>query len=147
VVLEAVDKLNLKPDDVFYDLGSGLGRVVILANLLSGAQARGIEINPVLDEHAREFANRLALPMVTFIKADVREVDFSDGTVFFMYTPFTGEIMDTVLEKLHRQSLKHPLRIATYGPCTMSVSQQEWLHTEAVDINNPFDPVIFHSRG
>jgi hypothetical protein len=146
VVLEAIDKLDLKPDDIFYDLGSGLGRVVILANLMSGAQAKGVEINAVLDEHAREFANRLALSNVTFIKADVREVDFSDGTVFFMYTPFTGGIMDAVLDKLRQEALKRPLRICTYGPCTMSVAQQTWLHTEAVDINNPFDPVIFHSQ-
>jgi hypothetical protein len=33
--------------DVFFDLGSGLGQVPILVNLLSGAAAKGMEFEPV----------------------------------------------------------------------------------------------------
>ena len=44
VILDLVDHVPLSVDDVFYDLGSGLGRVVILVNLLTGVASNGIEL-------------------------------------------------------------------------------------------------------
>lgn len=44
---KALEMANLKPDEVLYDLGSGDGRVLILAAREFGARAVGIEIGPV----------------------------------------------------------------------------------------------------
>ena len=46
IVFELVEKARLQGHDTFYDLGSGLGQVVILVNLLSGVKAKGIEVDP-----------------------------------------------------------------------------------------------------
>ena len=46
-IRRALELANLKPDEVLYDLGSGDGRVLIVAAREFGAQAVGIEIGPV----------------------------------------------------------------------------------------------------
>ncbi len=127
IILELVERANLTEKDIFYDLGSGLGQVPILVNLLSGAKAKGVEFEPAYWDYARVCAAELNLSQVRFINADARKADYSDGTVFFMYTPFEGGLLQQVLEKLRRESLKRIIRLFTYGPCTPQVSQQSWL--------------------
>ena len=46
-IRQALKLVNLKSDEVLYDLGSGDGRVLIIAAREFGAQAVGIEIGPV----------------------------------------------------------------------------------------------------
>jgi hypothetical protein len=46
-IRKALKLVNLQPDEVIYDLGSGDGRVLIIAAREFGAQAVGIEIGPV----------------------------------------------------------------------------------------------------
>src|SRR5262249_31256908 len=46
IIFELVEQAQLTGADVFYDLGSGLGHVPILVNLLSGAKAKGVEFEP-----------------------------------------------------------------------------------------------------
>ena len=133
IIFELVEKAHLTREDVFYDLGSGLGQVPILVNLLSGATARGIEFEPAYCAYARGCAVEFNLPRVEFINVDARKADFSDGTVFFMYTPFEGRILQEVLEKLRGESRRKMIRLFTYGPCTSLVSRQSWL--KSVDQN------------
>jgi hypothetical protein len=127
IILEMIRKAKIAQDDVFYDLGSGLGQVPILVNLLTGARAKGIEFEPVYCDYAERCANDLGLDQVVFANLDVRDVSFADGTVFFMYTPFTGELLQEVLEKLRSEAQGRTLRICAYGTCTSSVSNQAWL--------------------
>ena len=131
IVLELIEKADFSEDDVLYDLGSGLGQVAILANLLTGVRAKGIEFEPAYCDYARRCARRLNLSRVEFMNVDAREADYSDGTVFFMYTPFVGALLQEVLEKLEGESRNRLIRIYTYGPCTVQVSNQSWL--ERVD--------------
>jgi hypothetical protein len=133
IVLEMVDKTDFRPDDVFYDIGSGLGQVAVLVHLLSGARTRGLEVEPAYCHYARRCARGLNLSHVEFINVDAREADYSDGTIFFLYTPFEGGMLDQVLGKLRDESRKRSIRLYTYGPCTLLVSQQAWL--ERVDHN------------
>jgi len=131
IIFELIEKAHLTEEDLFYDLGSGLGQVPILVNLLCGAPAKGIEFEPAYCDYARACAADLSLSRVDFINADARSVDYSEGTVFFMYTPFEGEVLENVLEKLRRDSEMRAIRLFTYGPCTPQVSRQSWL--EQVD--------------
>jgi hypothetical protein len=133
VVLELVEKADFQPNDVFYDIGSGLGQFVMLVHLLSRVRAKGVEFEPAFCDYARRCARELNLSRVGFTNADAREVDYSDGTMFFMYTPFVGKMMERVLEKLKDESGKRGFRLYTYGPCTSQVAQQGWL--ERVDQN------------
>lgn len=100
LILEATR--YLEPSDVFVDLGSGLGQPSILVNLLTGIPAMGVEIDPAYHAYAVRAAEILELADVTFINADAREADLSKGTVFFLYTPFRGNVLQTVLQRLPR---------------------------------------------
>ncbi len=133
IIFELVAKAQLTEEDVFYDLGSGLGQVSILINLLSGVTAKGIEFEPAYCDYANGCAADLNLSQVEFINADARIADYSDGTVFFMYTPFVGRVLQEVLEKLQGESHRRRIRLFTYGPCTPQVARQSWL--ECVDQN------------
>ena len=127
IVLEMVDKAGLTGDDVFYDLGSGLGQVPLLVNLLSSVRAKGVEVEPAYVRYSEQSTLALGIQNVTFVEADVRAADLSDGTVFFLYTPFTGGMLAEVLEKLRKQSERRVIRVFTYGPCTVDASRQDWL--------------------
>lgn len=137
IVLEIVGLGKIGPNDVFFDLGSGLGQVAILVNLVSGAKCIGIEYEPAFCDYASRCAAELNLSEVEFINTDAREAGYSKGTVFFLYTPFEGEILLKVLAMLQRESLTKPIKVFTYGPCSSVVACQKWLNC----INgNPDDP-------
>jgi hypothetical protein len=127
IILELVEKSRFTKEDIFFDLGSGLGQVAILINLLSGIPTRGVEFEPAFCHYASACAAQLNLPNVKFINADAREADYSEGTVFFMYTPFEGNMLQTVLDILKHESRSREIRIFTYGPCTSQVAKQHWL--------------------
>ena len=127
IVLKLVDELHTTNDDIFYDFGSGLGHVPILVNLLTGIQTKGIELEASYFRYSGEYLKKLALSNVEFIHADVRHVDYCDGTIFYMYTPFQGALLSQVLMSLEALSNRRAIRVCTYGPCTLQVAQQNWL--------------------
>jgi SAM-dependent methyltransferase len=148
IVLELVEKANIVEDDVFYDLGSGLGQVPILVRLLTGAKTKGVEFEPAYCDYAQQCVKRLNLSHVEFMNRDARDADYSDGTIFFMYTPFMGKLLQEVLEKLESESRKRSIKICTYGPCTPHVSNQSWLRRiDQVerDADHEYELAIFKS--
>jgi hypothetical protein len=136
IIFELAEQAHLTHHDVFYDLGSGLGHVPILVNLLTGASARGVEFEPAYSMYASACATDLNLAGVAFINEDARTADYSNGTVFFMYTPFTGSILQKVLERLRQEAQSRTIRIFTYGPCTPRIAQQPWLERIGQQENN-----------
>ena len=145
VVLELIEQANITQHDVFYDLGSGLGKVPILVSLLSGAMAKGVEFEPAYCEYARQSARGLGLDRVEFINSDARQAHCSDGIVFFMYTPFEGKMLQEVLQRLQVVSRERVIRIGTYGPCTPQVSSQDWLKRVNRHSNDVYKLAIFTS--
>ena len=77
---------------------------------------------------------------------DARDADYSDGTIFFMYTPFTGRLLQEVLEKLEGESRKRTITICTYGPCTLQVSNQGWLRRIDQNTNHEYELAVFKSK-
>ena len=147
ITLDLVTKARLSTGDVFYDLGSGLGQVVILVHLLTGVKARGVEYEPAYCAYAQRCASDLGLPQVEFVNGDAREADLSEGTVFYMYTPFKGEMLETVLRLLQGVSHSKAIRLLTYGPCTIDVLGQDWLACEEGSFLDPERLAVFHSVG
>jgi hypothetical protein len=129
IVLKLIEELQPATDEVFYDLGSGLGHVPILVNLLTDLKTRGVEREAAYVRYANDCLTKLGLSEVEFIRADARHVDLSDGTIFYLYTPFRGEMLRQVLRKLEAQAERRPTRVCTYGPCTSEVSRQPWLRS------------------
>jgi SAM-dependent methyltransferase len=86
VVERMLELSEVMKDDVVYDLGSGDGRMVILAAKRYGARGVGIEIDPVLLWFSTRTAKRERVDhLVTFIHADALTVDVSPATVVTLY--------------------------------------------------------------
>src|ERR1700712_123041 len=97
IVLAFIQRAELTATDIFFDLGSGLGQVTILVNLLTSVMSKGVEIDAGFYSYAKACAAELNLHAIEFINHDARAVDYSTATVFFMYTPFEGKILQEVL--------------------------------------------------
>jgi hypothetical protein len=145
ITLDLVAKACLSSRDVFYDLGSGLGQVVSLVHLLTGVPARGVEYEPAYCAYAQRCARDLGLSRVAFVNGDAREADLSEGTVFYMYTPFEGEMLESVLRRLAGIARARAIRLLTYGPCTPDVARQDWLVREDKSLLDPARLAVFHS--
>jgi SAM-dependent methyltransferase len=130
---------------VFYDLGAGLGHVAILMRLLAGVRAVGVEIESVFCETARRAAQDLGVSDVLFVQADAREIDYSTGTVFYLFTPFTGTILECVLDRLRVEGQQRALALCTYGACTRRLAEQSWLRCTSGDVTSLFSLVVWEN--
>jgi hypothetical protein len=126
-IFEAIRRLSLGESDVLIDLGSGLGHVPLLAAICSKARCVGIELETAYVACARRCAMVLNLDQAHFVDQDVRAADFSKGTVFYLYTPFTGTLLRSVLQRLAQEAARRPIRLCTLGPCTEVVADKPWL--------------------
>jgi len=99
-------------NDVVYDLGSGDGRVLILAAQKYGARGVGIELDPKLVELSRQIAREGEVAdRVTFIEGDLFEADISKATVVTLYLSPT---VNSRLEPKLRQELRPGTRIVSH---------------------------------
>jgi len=144
-VLAMIDDAQIGQRDVFYDLGAGLGHVVLLVHLLTGAQACGVELEPAFCAYARASAADLAVSGVTFVAADARDAEYGEGTVFFLFTPFRGAVLHAVLDRLQEQAALHPIRVCTYGTCTHEVAKVPWLQVRDPAMVHDFRLAVFRS--
>lgn len=96
-----------------------------MTSICTSASCTGIELEPSYVDSARKSARSLNLNNVRFIQGDARAVDLSDGTVFYLYTPFIGAILRDVLNSLRREAAKREIRICTFGPCTRVVAEEQ----------------------
>ncbi len=97
--------------DVVYDLGSGDGRIPIIAAQKYGARGVGIEIDPRLVELSRRTATEAEVAhRVAFIVGDLFETDLSPATVVTLY--LSQSILKTLEPRL--RSLKPGTRIVSH---------------------------------
>src|SRR5688572_1078625 len=102
---------NVTADDVVYDLGSGDGRIPIIAAQKYGARGVGIEIDPLLVEQSWRTANEAEVAhRVSFKVGDLFEADLSAATIITLY--LSTSIMKTLEPKL--RALKPGTRIVSH---------------------------------
>jgi predicted RNA methylase len=103
------------------DLGSGKGRVPLLAAMAGFGRSIGVELGS--DLHAIACANlirfraRQALGPVEFVQKDARSFGWPDGrTTCFLNNPFSGDILDEVLNAIEASLAAAPraFRIVYY---------------------------------
>jgi hypothetical protein len=135
---------HIAPNDVLFDLGSGLGHVPLLVSASTGARCVGVELEPSLVASARRCAQKLNLQRVSLLEQDAQHADLSSGTVFYLYTPFTGSILRAVLDGLKVQAAQRAIKVCTFGPCVDVVRGESWL--EPVTAPRPDRITLFVSR-
>jgi len=97
--------------DVVYDLGSGDGRIPIIAAQKYGAHGVGIEIDPKLVDISWRIANEAEVAnRVSFVVGDLFETDLSKATVLTMY--LSPSIMKLLAPRL--RALKPGTRIVSH---------------------------------
>ena len=114
--------------DIIYDLGCGYGKVVLYLALTTPSLIKGIEIVADRVEKAHQIKERLDLGNAEFIRGNVTEQDFTDGTSFFLFNPFSDHAFWWTLDQLCQIAHDHPITIATWGGgLTEKFGAQDWL--------------------
>ncbi len=144
-VLELVDRVPLTRGDRFVDIGSGLGQVVLLVHLLTGVDSVGLEVVPAYVEQARGEAASLGIGGVSFSEGDARSADLRGGTVYFLFSPFRGQMLQTVLNRLGQEARTRRFTVCSFGPCTAQIAGEPWLTMQEAAMNHEFRLAIFHS--
>ncbi len=121
------------PRDVVIDLGSGDGRIVIVAARQFGARGLGVEIVPDLVEQSRENARRAGVAdRVEFRVQDLFETDLSGATVITMY--LLPDVNLKLRPKL--QALKPGTRIVSHD-----WDMGDWAPDRTVTVDAPDKPI------
>ena len=114
-----IDALELGPDDVFVDLGSGVGKVVVTAALCS-AVGRAVGVELARDRHAQGLevvreaeAEGLLRPGVVLLRnEDILRTDLSDATVLYTCsTAFPYAFTERLALRVRK--LRRPVRFVT----------------------------------
>lgn len=99
-------ELNLTKEDVFLDLGSGLGKGVVQAFLHTEVgEARGIELNEAMHQVATRASYQIQQDLPQFFEN--RKLTFIQGD--FLKIPFEGVTVALVNATCFSQSLLHSL--------------------------------------
>jgi SAM-dependent methyltransferase len=103
---------GVRATDIVYDLGSGDGRIVVLAAQKYGARGVGIEIDPKLVAISRQVAREGEIAhRVTFIEGDLFTADISEATVVTLYLSTS---VNRQLEPKLRRELRPGTRIVSH---------------------------------
>ena len=111
VAYEMLQLAGATDRDVIYDLGSGDGRIPVLAAQKYGARAVGVEIDPRLVDIARQVARDAGLEeRIAFIEGDVFNARIAEATIV---TLCLSERVNAQLEPKLRRELRPGTRIVS----------------------------------
>lgn len=113
VIEIAMSFLELKPNDIIYDLGCGDARFLIkAAQSVPTLKAIGVEYDYDVYVRACELvANNLLQEKISILHDNVLNIDFSEATVIFVY--LVPEGMKRLKDKLYN-AIEKGVRIVTY---------------------------------
>lgn len=100
---EALDKLVFNKKDVFYDLGSGDGRLVFYAAKNFGIKAVGVELNPLLITFCRIKKKISGNKKVAFLRQNVLKTNLSSARVIYMF--LFPELVKKLSSKIKKECL------------------------------------------
>jgi predicted RNA methylase len=109
----AIKRRQIRPDDVFVDFGSGLGRVLYQAARLPFRRVVGVEVSPALADESRtkleQVRHRLRCKDVQVVAADAAAFTVPDDMTYgYFYHPFAGQtfdrVMTNIVESIDRRS-------------------------------------------
>ena len=124
VVRHAFGLLPIKPEETeFWDLGSGKGRVVILAAESGFTRTVGVELDErlhtVASTNTASVRKRLPDADIQLIRASATDIELPDvPLVVFMFNPFRGSLFQEVFELIEKRAVRSqcPLWIVYINP-------------------------------
>ena len=112
VIRHMLQLAQLQKDEIFFDMGAGDGRTVIMAAKDFGARAVGIELREDLAKKALTNIQELGLQdHITIIESDMFTVDVHPADVVFLY--LTTSANEKVKPKLESE-LKPGARVVSH---------------------------------
>jgi len=112
VVQRMLNIAELKAGEVFFDLGAGDGRTVIMATKEFGARAVGVELREDLAKRALSTVYEQSLQdRITIVNGDMFNVDLTSADVVFLY--LTTSANEKIRPKLETE-LKKGVRIVSH---------------------------------
>jgi len=125
ITFDAVEELinefkeHLTKKDVFFDLGSGTGKVCVQVALRTPAKAIGIELSPTRYQAAQQIKQELLNKKILtdknklqFFEQNILDADLSNASVIFLCsTCFSEELMQKLSDKIAR--LPKPVIVIT----------------------------------
>jgi SAM-dependent methyltransferase len=116
VLGQILPKHEVGGEDVFVDIGCGMGRVVLSAARYPFKRVIGLDIVPEFADATREAVaknrHRLRCQQIEVITADAACWDVPDDvTVAYLYDPVYGEVLDAVIGRLLASLDRRPRRL------------------------------------
>jgi hypothetical protein len=113
---KAMASFDIPKDGTLVDLGSGKGKILLLAAQCGFQRVRGVEFSAdlarIADANVQRMRGKLGAADVQTICADVTTHQFaSDENVFFMFAPFGPTVMRQTMSNLRDSLEKDPRRI------------------------------------
>jgi hypothetical protein len=120
----------LKAGEKMYDLGSGDGRIVILAAQKYKANGVGVELSPSLVKQSRDRIKQLGLANASIIEGDLLKQDYSSADLITVYLlPVGNKLVTPILEK----QLKKGARVVAHD-----FEFEDWAVAPPPGATNPF---------
>jgi len=128
IVKRMLDLGGLKTGEKMFDLGSGDGRIVIMAAQKYAADATGVELDNDLWRQSTEKIRKLGLKQARIIHGDILEQDYSSADLITVYLlPVSNDRVRPILEK----QLKKGARIVAHD-----FEFSDWTPAKIVDIDD-----------
>ncbi len=109
-IIELFKKIRLGQYNYFLDIGSGDGKVTLIASTFC-SKCFGVEYDPILIEKSREMQNKFGIKNARFLHKNLHDVDFRGFDILFCYP-------DQPMERGLEQKLLNELngKLIVYGP-------------------------------
>jgi len=117
VVKSAIGGLGLQfAEFVFVDLGSGKGRVLLIAAGFPFKRVVGVEwsaeLNRVAEQNIRNYCGPRRCAVIKSLHMDARAFPIpSEPSVFYLYAPFKAQVMGEVVNNIGKSLAGHPREV------------------------------------
>ncbi len=119
----------------FLDLGSGKGRILILAAAMPFLRVVGVEYSPELCAVARQNLRRSGLERVELLQVDAARLEIDDDLhVFYAFNPFDEVVLAAVLENIGASLRRAP------RPAWIILNKAR--HDALIPLAGAFEPVL-----
>ncbi|MFN8671037.1 MAG: hypothetical protein U0457_03015 [Candidatus Sericytochromatia bacterium] len=86
-------EIKPKENSVFYDLGSGIGRICFFCSIKYNLYSKGIELLPTFVKNANYIKNKFQISNIEFLQEDWLKYDLSDADIVYVATTCFDELL------------------------------------------------------